>query len=52
MKENLYKNNEEIKQLIVRIDLETKQKFNIKCINNNKSMQEVVSDFINKYIED
>lgn len=52
MKENLYKKNEEIKQLIIRIDLETKQRFNIKCINNNKSMQEVMVDFIYKYIED
>lgn len=52
MKENLYKNNDEVKQLIVRIDLETKQKFNIKCINNNKSMQEVIAEFICKYIED
>lgn len=52
MRENLYKSNDEVKQLIVRIDLETKQKFNIKCISNNKSMQEVVADFICKYIED
>ena len=52
MKESLYKNNDEVKQLIVRIDLETKQKFNIKCINNNKSMQEVIAEFICKYIKD
>lgn len=52
MKENLCKNNDEVKQLIVRIDLETKQKFNIKCINNNKSMQEVIAEFICKYIKD
>lgn len=52
MKESLYKNNDEVKQLIIRIDLETKQKFNIKCINNNKSMQEVIAEFICKYIKD
>lgn len=52
MQKNLYKNNDKIKQLIIRIDLETKQKFNIKCINNNKSMQEVIVDFISKYVED
>lgn len=52
MKENLYKNNNEVKQVIVRMEPEIKQKFNIKCICNNKSMQEVLAEFICRYIED
>lgn len=52
MKENLLKNNDEVKQLIIRLDCDTKQKFNIKCISNKKSMQEVIAEFIGKYIED
>lgn len=52
MKENLYKNNNEVKQVIVRMEPEIKQKFNIKCILNNKSMQEVLAEFICRYIED
>lgn len=52
MKENLYKNNNKIKQIIVRMEPEIKQNFNIKCIRNNKSMQEVLAEFICRYIED
>lgn len=51
MKKDIEKNNKD-KQLIVRLSLEARQKFNIKCINNNTSMQEVLSDFIYNYIAD
>ena len=55
MKENTYMNNAkegEVKQLLVRVEPETKQKFMLKCIANNTSMQEVVNSFIDKYIEE
>lgn len=55
MKENTYMNSAkegEVKQLLVRVEPETKQKFMLKCIENNTSMQKVVNDFIDKYIEE
>lgn len=52
MKKNTYMKDSEVKQLTVRVEPEIKQKFLIKCIENNTSMQEVINNFVNKYIEE
>ena len=39
------------KQLIIRIDNEAKQKFNIKCIQEGTNMQQVLTKYIYEYLE-
>ena len=51
MIDNVNADDREVKQLIVRLKPELKQKFYIKCIENNTSMRKVVSDLINEYVE-
>lgn len=39
------------KQIVIRLDNETKQKFNIKCIKEGTNMQQVLAKYIFKYLE-
>lgn len=52
MTDSTYIKDNGVKQLIVRVEPELKQKFYMKCIENNTSMQEVLNDFIDKYIKE
>lgn len=47
-----YNENSEVKQLIIRLDSETKRKFNVKCVENNVSMQQVLTKYIFNYIDE
>lgn len=44
-------NEYEVKQLMIRVDPELKTKFNIKCIENGTSMNQVLNDYIYDYVE-
>lgn len=50
--EETLENSSEKKQLLVRLTAEEKKNFYIKCLKNNKTMQEVLSDYISSYIRD
>lgn len=39
------------KQIVIRLDNETKQKFNIKCIKEGTNMQQVLAKYIFEYLE-
>lgn len=41
---------DEKRQIIVRLNVEEKKNFYMKCLENNKSMQEVLSNYISNYI--
>ena len=41
----------EVKQLIIRLEPELKMAFNVKCIQNKTTMQQVLSDYIYDYVE-
>lgn len=44
------KNTEKKEQLNLKIDTKIKKKFQIWCLNNNKTMSEVVEEYINSLI--
>lgn len=41
----------EVKQLMIRVDPELKTKFNIKCIQNRTSMNQVLNECIYNYVK-
>lgn len=41
----------EVKQLMIRVDPELKTKFNIKCIQNRTSMNQVLNECISNYVK-
>lgn len=41
----------EVKQLIVRVEPDLKMEFNVKCIQNKTTMQQVLSDYISEYVK-
>lgn len=41
----------EVKQLMIRVDPELKTKFNIKCIQNHTSMNQVLNECIYNYVK-
>ena len=41
----------EVKQLMIRVEPDLKRDFNIKCIQNRTSMNQVLNDYIYNYVK-